>query len=219
MPARATTRCGCTGSIAGSNLIYGGSGDLRAQFVGGAGSATIIGGAGNATVFGNAGSDMNFQGTQAGVTMIALGPLGAANGETLNAGASSTRNMLEAVSGSDSVIGGSGDDTLVGGVTDNATISGATTMTGGAGDNLFFFQHGDVNGTDIVTDFTASAGNVVALSGYDALVGGGPQSAANTALAGASFSGGSTSITLADGTRITFDNTTVAQLQGHITSN
>ena len=90
--------------------------------------------------------------------MVALGPRGAGNGETLNAGTSSTDNFLQAYSGSDSVIGGSSDDTIVGGVTDN----GATTMTGGAGNNLFFFRHGDVNGTDIITDLTASAGNLVA---------------------------------------------------------
>jgi Ca2+-binding RTX toxin-like protein len=208
-----------TGSISGSNLVFGGSGDLRAQFIGGAGSVTIIGGTGNSTVFGNAGSNMNFQGSQAGVTMIALGPVGTENGETLNAGASSTNNMLEAVSGTDSVVGGSGNDTLVGGVTEDSSITGAaTTMTGGSGDNLFFFQHGNVNGADVITDFAASSGNVFAMSGYDALVGGGSQSAANAALAGATTSNGNTSITLADGTMIAFDNTTVAQLQGHIFS-
>ena len=76
--------------------------------------------------------------------MLAPGPVGAANGETLNAGGSSTGNLLAAVSGSDSVVGGSGDDTLVGGVTDNASVTGATTLTGGAGDNVFFFQLGAV---------------------------------------------------------------------------
>ena len=168
-----------TGSLAGNNLIFGGSGDLRAQFIGGAGSATIIGGAGNSTVFGNAGSDVNFQGSQGNVTMIALGPVGAANGETLNAGGSTTGNLLEAVSGIDSVVGGAGSDTLVAGVTDLGAVTGATTLTGGGGNNLFFFQNGNVNGTDVITDFTASAGNSVALFNYDSVVGGGPGSAAN----------------------------------------
>jgi Ca2+-binding RTX toxin-like protein len=107
---------------------------------------------------------------------------------------------------------------LVGGVTDLDATQGASTLTGGAGNNLFFFQHGNVNGTDVITDFTASSGNQLAMSGYDSLVGGGPQSAAQAALAGATTVGGNTSMTLADGTRITFDNTTVAQLQGHIFS-
>jgi hypothetical protein len=169
-------------------------------------------------VFGNAGSNVDFQGSQGGVTMIALGPVGAENGATLNAGGSSTNNMLEAVSGSISVVGGSGADTLVGGVTDLDTTTGATTMTGGAGNNLFFFQHGNVNGTDIITDFAASSGNVLSMSGYDSLVGGGAQSAATAALAGATTNNGNTSITLADGTSITFNNTTTAQLQGHIFS-
>ncbi len=147
-------------------------------------------------------------GPAAGVTMIALGPRGDANGETLNAGTSCTNNFLNALSGSNSVIGGSGDDTIVGGVTD----SGATTMTGGAGNNMFFFNFGNVNGTDIITDFAASSGNTMILSDYDAVAGGGLSSAANAALASATIIGGNTSISLADGTRITFDNTTAAQL-------
>jgi Ca2+-binding RTX toxin-like protein len=202
------------GTIAGANLIFGGSGSLLVDFVGGTGSATIVGGSGTSTVLGNAGSNMVFAGSQAGVTMIALGPRGPDNGETLNAGASSTNNFLQALSGSDSVIGGSGNDTIVGGVTD----AGATTMTGGAGDNLFFFRLGDVNGTQVVTDLTTSAGNLVSLAGYDSLTGGGPGSAAQAAIAGATTAGGNTSITLADGTQITFDNTTVAQLQQHLFS-
>jgi Ca2+-binding RTX toxin-like protein len=207
-----------SGAIAGNNLVYGGSGELRAQFVGGAGSVSIIGGAGNSSVFGNAGSDINFSGSQGNVTMIALGPVGAENGETLNAGASSTKNFLQAASGSDSVVGGSNDDTLVGGVTDNASVTGATTITGGGGNNLFIFQHGAVNGSDIITDFTASSGNQFVMAGYDSLVGGGPQSAAQAALAGAVTSGANTIVTLADGTKITFNDATPAQLQGHIFS-
>jgi Ca2+-binding RTX toxin-like protein len=165
-------------------------------------------------VFGNSGSNIDFFGSQGGVTMVALGERGAGNGETLNAGASSTQNILYALSGSISVVGGSGNDTLLGGVTD----SGATTMTGGAGNNLFYFHIGNVNGTDIITDLTASAGNLVDLAGYDAVVGGGPGSEAKAALAGATFSGGNTTATLADGTKITFDNTTVAELQQHLYS-
>jgi Ca2+-binding RTX toxin-like protein len=203
-----------TGSIAGNNVVFGGSGNIRGQFVGGAGSVSIIGGTGSDTLYGNANSDMNYFGTQSGVTMIALGPRGAGLGETLNAGASSTNNFLNAFSGSDSVVGGSGDDTLVGGVTD----TGATTMTGGAGNNLFFFRNGDINGTDIVTDLTASSGNQVVLANYDSMFGGAPNSAAQAALAGATTVGGNTTITLADGTKITFDNTSVAQLQQHLFS-
>jgi len=203
------------GTIAGSNnAVFGGSGNLFAQFVGGSGSATIFGGAGTSTVFGNAGSNIAFQGAQTGVTMVALGPTGAANSATLNAGVSSTSNFLNALSGSDSVIGGSGDDTIVAGVTG----ADASTLTGGAGNNLFFFRFGEVNGTDIITDLTASAGNLVALANYDALSGGAPGSAAQAALAGATTTNGNTSITLVDGTKITFDNTTVAQLQQHIFS-
>jgi Ca2+-binding RTX toxin-like protein len=199
----------------GNNLVLGGSGNLFAQFIDNTGSsATIFGGAGASTVFGNSGSNIDFFGSQGGVTMVALGERGAGNGETLNAAASSSQNILYGLSGSISVVGGSGNDTLIGGVTD----AGTTTMTGGAGTNLFLFQHGNVNGSDIITDLTASSGNLVDLFGYDSVVGGGSRSAANAALAGATFSGGNTSITLADGTKITFDNTTVSQLQQHLIS-
>jgi Ca2+-binding RTX toxin-like protein len=208
-----------TGTNAGSDLIYGGTGNLRAQFVGGAGSATVIGGTGNTTMYGAAGSNITFQGTQTGVTMMTFGAPGAAEGAaTLNAGGSTTNNVLSAFSGSVSVVGGFGNDQIIAGATDKGTVTGATTMTGGAGSNVFVFQHGSVDGKDIITDFTASSGNAVALVNYDALVGGGPGSAANAALAGATTSGGNTNITLHDGTRITFDNTTVAQLHGHIFS-
>jgi len=202
------------GTIAGSNnVVFGGSGSLFAQFVGGSGSATIIGGAGTSTIYGNAGSNIAFQGAQTGTTMVALGPTDA-TGATLNAGASSTSNLLDALSGSVSVIGGSGDDTIVGGVTG----ADATTLTGGAGNNLFFFRFGEVNGVDIVTDLNASAGNLVALANYDSLAGGAPGSATKAALAGATTTNGNTSITLLDGTKITFDNTSVAQLQQHLFS-
>ena len=56
-------------------------------------------------------------------------------------------------------------------------------MTGGAGNNQFLFQNGDVNGADIITDLTASAGNLVGLVNYDSLFGGGSNSAAQAALA------------------------------------
>jgi hypothetical protein len=150
------------------------------------------------------------------VQMAAEGPIG--SGDTLNAAASTTKNLLIAASGSVSLVGGSGDDTVVGGVTDNASVQGATTLTGGLGNNLFFFHVGDVNGTDIITDFTASGGNQFVMSGYDSLAGGSANSAAIAALTNATTAGGNTTLTLQDGTKVTFDNTTVAQLVGHVTS-
>jgi Ca2+-binding RTX toxin-like protein len=199
----------------GNNLILGGSGNLFAQLVDNTGgSATIFGGAGSTTVFGNSHSNVDFFGSQGGVTMIALGQTGAANSATLNAGFSSANNTLYALSGSVSLVGGSGNDQLIGGVAGDGT----TTMTGGAGNNLFLFQQGNVNGSDIITDLTASSGNLVDLFHYDSLYGGAAGSAAKAALAGATFAAGNTSITLADGVKITFDNTTVAQLSQHLIS-
>ncbi|HME27347.1 MAG TPA: calcium-binding protein [Acetobacteraceae bacterium] len=198
----------------GNNLVVGGSSDVHAQFVDFGGSATIFGGAGNTTVFGNSGSNINFLGSHGDVTMIAYGQTGAANGETLNAGFSSTNNWLNPYSGSDSVVGGSGNDAIIAGVTGDGT----TTMTGGGGNNLFYFQNGNVNGSDIITDLTASSGNLVALFNYDSLYGGGAGAASKAALAGATFTAGNTSITLGDGTKVTFLDTTVAQLSQHMFS-
>jgi Ca2+-binding RTX toxin-like protein len=208
-----------TGSTAGSNVIYGGGAGsgVRVQFVGGAGAATVFGGAGSSTMFGTAGSNMTYIGTQTGVQMDAVGPIG--SGDTLNASASTTNNFLDAESGTVSLVGGSGDDTIVGGVTDSlVNVGNVTTLTGGLGNNLFFFAVGQVNGTDVITDFTASSGNNFVMAGYDSLTGGGADSAAKAAVAGAQFAGGNTTITLQDGTKVTFDNTTVAQLSSHISS-
>jgi len=140
-------------------------------------------------------------------------------GSTLNAGASSASNSLAAVSGSDLVIGGSGDDTIIAGVNDDgASIHGVTTLTGGAGANLFFFSVGSVNGQDIITDFTSN--DTFFMNNYDTLAGGaaGSNTAATQALANAVSSGGNVTLTLQDGTKVTFDNTTVAALTGHVVS-
>jgi Ca2+-binding RTX toxin-like protein len=100
------------------------------------------------------------------------------------------------------LIGGTGNDTLNAGV-------GATTMTGGGGVNLFQFGH--VGGGSVtVTDFNGN--DTVLLSGYDT-------GAANTALANAVSSNGSTTITLSDNTKITFLNVSGAtSLTGHVIS-
>jgi Ca2+-binding RTX toxin-like protein len=108
--------------------------------------------------------------------------------ETLTAALSSSSNTLAGGSGADSLVGGSGTDVLWAG-------TGNDTMTGGAGANQFNFVLGNSGGTDFVTDLTSP--DVVNLIGYGA-------NAAATAIAGATVSGGSSTIQLSDATKITF---------------
>jgi Ca2+-binding RTX toxin-like protein len=58
-------------------------------------------------------------------------------------------DRLEGFAGNDTLSGGGGADKIDGG-------EGNDTLTGGAGDDLFYFRYG----SDVVTDFTAGAGNV-----------------------------------------------------------
>ena len=128
--------------------------------------------------------------------------------ETINAGFSSANDSLSGggVAGSAvSMVGGVGSDTLGAG-------AGTDTMTGNGGNNLFFFNQAVIAGnapTDIVTDFNTS--DSVLLAGYGS-------SAAGAALAGATSSGGNTTLTLSDNTKITFIGTSVTTLTGHVSS-
>jgi Ca2+-binding RTX toxin-like protein len=201
-----------TGAVAGDQQIHGGFGALRVQFVGGAGSATVFGGVGAATVFGTADSNVNWIGVQTGGILDAVGNVTSSG--SYDASASSTNDTLIGASGNVSMTGGSGNDFLLGGVNTGSiggagSVDGGTTMTGGAGNDVFLFTQGLVNGGDIVQDF--SANDVLALTGYGAAEG------AN-ALATADTAGGTTTLTLSDGTSISFVNTSIAQLQGHISS-
>jgi Ca2+-binding RTX toxin-like protein len=200
------------GKISGNQLINGGTGGLRVQFVGGAGAATITGGSGAATVFGTADSNVKWIGVQTGGILDAVGNV--ASTGSYDASTSTTNDTLIGASGNVGMMGGSGSDFLLGGVNTGSiggagSVVGGTTMTGGAGNNVFLFTSGLVNGGDIVQDFGAT--DTLALSGY------GTAEGAN-ALARATTAGTNTTLTLSDGTSISFVNTSIAQLQGHISS-
>jgi Ca2+-binding RTX toxin-like protein len=107
--------------------------------------------------------------------------------ETLNAGLSIANDQLHAGPGKDQLLAGTGNDTLFAG-------TGHATMTGGLGTDTFTFQQG-LAGTVTISDFMT--GDTVQLQGY------GPNEAQD-ALANAKISGGSTTLTLSDNTKITF---------------
>jgi hypothetical protein len=89
---------------------------------------------------------------------------------------------------------------------------GAETMVGGNSVNVFefFSVNGGASVNDVITNFSAI--DFVFLGGYGA-------GAAAAAIAGATTSNGSTTITLSDHTKITFTGvTSAAALSGHIGS-
>ncbi len=205
-----------TGSIAGDVLVKGSSGALQVNFIGGAGNATVLGGVGAATVFGTDGTDANFVGSMTGGVLYANGT--AAGGETLSAANSTTNDTLFAASGNVSLVAGSGSDFMDAGANTGSlggvgTVVGGDTMVAGSGADFINFTHGAFTGAAVVTNFTSA--DTVFLSGYNASAGG---DQASIALKNATFTGGDTTIALADGTHITFVDTTVAQLTGHLSS-
>jgi hypothetical protein len=212
-----------TGSLAGSNVINGASASqLYTAFIGGAGSATVYGGEAGASVFGVDGTDATYVNNLAGAHGAYLVANGSpAGGETLNAAGSATNDSLFAAQGNVSLVAGSGTDFLdaganTGSVGGAGTVVGGDTMVAGGGADMMFFSHAAFAGGAVVINFSSLSDTVI-LSGYNSVVGAGGDQA-STALADATTTGGDTTITLADGTHITFVDATTAQLQGHVFS-
>jgi Ca2+-binding RTX toxin-like protein len=187
-----------------SLAVFGNSGLLT--FVGGAGDSTVFAGTGGGTLFGGAGGALVYGGEVASTSASLFYQAGGGN-ETLDASPSGTNDSMSGgpVVGSHvSIVGGTGNDTFNAG-------AGADSLTAGSGANVFVFNKAVINGntpTDIITGWQ-NLDNVV-LRGYGAL---------NTATIGASSSGGNTTITLSDNTKIEFMGVASAsKLTGHFTS-
>ena len=207
----------------GQDTIFAGSGNsvLFAQggplfAVAGTGALTVSGLAASTTVFGGAGGGTFFAGTAGNSLLVSSGSatvVGAASGDTLFAngtaqsvlvagagnetlfgGASTAANTYVAGAGPNVIGGGSGADTIIFG-------AGNATVNGGGGADLFVFAKGRAGGPVLLNQFDPAAGARVALQGYD------PNEAAN-AIARAATTGGSTTITLSDNTRISFAGVT-----------
>ena len=202
-------------TASGSGLVvFGGSGSLDftggshgATVVAGSGNTSIAGGSGGLTLFGGANGAITYSGSAGGLFYVA----GSGN-ETLNAGNSTTNNLMFGGSGKDSIAGGlgagQGNDTMVAG-TGNDTLAGNTNAS--SHDLLVFFAaNGAAAPQDVVQNFTPS--DVVLLSGYGA-------NAAAAALASASTANGAVTLTLSDHTTITFTSVaSVSSLTGHVVS-
>ena len=177
--------------LGGSMTVSGGSGG--GIYLGGpAGANSITGGSGQVTIFGGGAGDVLTAGNGA-ANIILAGP----GAETIS-GAGST--------GSNAFYGGSGPNTFLGGPgsTSIQIGTGATTIVAGSGLSLFAFVQGHANNVTIQ--------GVDANLDYLSLQNFGTGEAA-AAVGGAQVSGGSSTLTLSDGTHITFSGfTDVASL-------
>ncbi|MGC1298175.1 MAG: hypothetical protein WA869_24360, partial [Alloacidobacterium sp.] len=177
------------------------------QFNAQSGNSTIV----STTSLDTAGSFLN---TGAGIGFVdnngVLNLVGSGSGnqlivgsgsETINAAASTGYNTFFAGSGNSSLVGGSGADAPVNFPSDLANIftanlfeagSGLTTMVGGTDKDWFEFTAGHAGGSDLIRNW--SSADQLDFFGYGA-----------RPIASQAANGGSTSMTLTDGTRITFD--------------
>src|SRR5438477_5479686 len=167
------------GGSGGNETIWGGPGDT---IRGGSGGNETIGGAPGDTIQGGSGGNE----TIAGVS-----------GETITGGAANT--FFDGTSGNESIIAGSGNSTIWGGAHD--TIQGASgsgsALMGFAGGNETLWDNGSTTtGHDSVSTFSQAGGDRVSLNSATDTI-------ANV-VGTASTSGGNTTVTLHDGSTITF---------------
>jgi serralysin len=181
-------------TTSGGSFVQGGTGQLN--FVGGTGPSTIVGGSGDSSVFGGTGMTSLVGGNGGAVTYVnttsgGLFYAGRLGNETIDASLSKGVNTIYGSgdpSGHNLLVGGVGTDYINAG-------AGSDTMVGNGGANTFFFFKTVVgpSANDFISDFS-SRDNVL-------LVGYGPGFTTST-------TGGSTTITLSDNTKITFSGVT-----------
>jgi Ca2+-binding RTX toxin-like protein len=221
---------------AGTGDTVNGTGSVSLTFLGGSGTATVLGGAGTnnvtagsggvvfgadagststvnagtgtVTIFGATGSDVNLTGAGTATTAKPDYAVAGPGSETLNA-SGSTGNVWLSVnttvsSSSVTMNAGSGNDTLIAG-----SAPGSVTMTGGSGSDAFvFFKQAAGGAKDVINNFTAN--DSVFIEGYAA-------GSAAALQAAATVGTGGVTLTLSDGTSVTFSNlTSASQLNGKI---
>ncbi len=147
------------------------------------------------TVYGQySASDTMYAGAGGGIYVGGTGGnnalVGGSGAATLYGGGAG--DTLYAGSGNSALVAGYGAETLVAG-------SGSDTFTGGSGPDLFSFTNGQAGGADMIYNFNTAEDHVT-LQGYSG--------GASAALSTASISNGSETLTLSDGTKVTFSGVT-----------
>ena len=171
----------------GNDTVFGPTGSGSLTFIGGAGSSTVVGGSVPVTLFGADGGTTTLFGS--GADLVVVG-----TGARVDASQATGSNVFFGGSTASTILGGTGADMFVLG-------QGATSLTGGAGAaNVFDFVASATGGaTDVISDFKSA--DKLALSGYKV-------NDAADVLKSATVSGGSTTVTLSDQTKIVFQNYT-----------
>ncbi len=171
----------------GNDTVFGPTGSGSLTFIGGAGSSSVIGGSTAATLFGADGGTITLTGS--GANLVGVG-----SAARVDASMATGSNVFFGGTAASTILGGTGTDVFVLG-------AGATSLTGGAtGANVFDFVASATGGaTDVISDFKAT--DKLAISGYKA-------DTAADVLKSATVSGGSTTVTLSDQTKIVFQNYT-----------
>ncbi len=157
----------------GSQILNGLGGDD--VLFGEAGNDTLDGGLGNDTLNGGTGNDTAlYSDATASVTVsLAAGTATGGAGTDLltsieNVVGSNFNDVLTGDSGNNTLTGGAGNDVLTGGL-------GADTLYGGTGADHFVFNSiadSPGGGADKIMDFSHAEGDVIDLSGIDAITGG-----------------------------------------------
>jgi len=142
-----------------------------------AATATVTGGASSGTI-GNSGTITIATGSQGSTILAGTGAVSVTGG-----------------SGNDVLVAGSGNDMFtLGGGTDRVVLgSGAASITSGAGADRFVFNNGS-HGNDTISGFSTTA-DTLAFNGF-----------AGNAIASGAIVGGSTLLTLTDGTTVDLVN-------------
>lgn len=198
----------------GDDVLYGRGGDDRLN--GGSGDDVLRGGSGDDVLKGGSGDDALHGGSGDDVLDGGSGDdrlYGGSGDDELNGGSGddvlkggSGDDLLHGGSGDDVLDGGPGDDILDGGSGDDILIggSGDDVLTGGSGDDRFVFS--GASGSDTITDL--SGGDVIDLTAVASVTSVNDLTIENI--------GGNTVITLPDGSAITVQGLTPAQVISHI---
>ncbi|QLF94319.1 retention module-containing protein [Pseudomonas sp. ABC1] len=141
---------------------------FTAKTVDGSSESTEISGTFDLTLFEQSGAGVVLDGSGNSLNNL----IGGAGNDVLTGGDGD--DILRGGAGDDTLIGGAGNDILIGGDGDDILIggSGDNILTGGSGADTFKWLAGDT-GNDRITDFDASEGDTIDLSGLLAELSGG----------------------------------------------